>query len=163
MPNRTAIYPGSFDPVTYGHIDVVERGLKIFDKIIIVVAKGSTKKSLFSVEARIDMLRKAFSDNKNVEVDHWDGLLVKYAHEKKADAILRGLRAFSDFENEFQMATMNKHLYSKVDTYFVMTSEKYHYVSSQLVREVAGLGGSLDGIVPSFVEDRLAMTLKENK
>ena len=157
---KLAIYPGSFDPVTLGHVDVVERSLSIFDEIIVLIAESSQKKSLFSVGERKALLQETFKKEKRVSVDTWDGLLVTYASQKKAQAIIRGLRAVSDFEYEFQMAAMNKRLSSKIDTFFMMTSEDTYFVSSHLVREVAKLGGALKNIVPSHVEQKLKEKFK---
>ena len=157
---RIAIYPGSFDPVTYGHIDVIERGLSVFDEIVALIAESRQKKSLFSTAEKKDMLKEIFKGQKRVQVDDWSKLLMDYASRKKAVAILRGLRAVSDFEYEFQMASMNKKLYPQIDTFFVMTSEQYHYVSSRLVREVGSLGGSLKDIVPPAVEQRVKEKFK---
>ncbi len=152
---KLAIYPGSFDPVTLGHVDVVERSLSIFDEIVVLIAESSQKKSLFTVGERKELLKETFKKEKRVIVDYWDGLLVDYASQKKAQAIIRGLRAVSDFEYEFQMAAMNKRLNSKIDTFFMMTSEDTYFVSSHLVREVAKLGGALKNIVPPHVEQKL--------
>ena len=157
---KLAIYPGSFDPVTLGHVDVVERSLSIFDEIIVLIAESSQKKSLFSVGERKALLQETFKKEKRVSVDTWDGLLVTYASQKKAQAIIRGLRAVSDFEYEFQMAAMNKRLSSKIDTFFMMTSEDTYFVSSHVVREVAKLGGALKNIVPSHVEQKLKEKFK---
>ena len=152
---KTALYPGSFDPVTQGHIDIVERGLTVFDEITVLIAESSQKKSLFSLSEKIEMLTEVFKDEPRVMVDSWPGLLMDYAVKKRASAILRGLRAVSDFEYEFQMASMNKRLYSDIETFFMMTGEKYYFISSHLVREVAGLGGALKDIVPPVVEKKL--------
>ena len=157
---RIAIYPGSFDPVTYGHVDVIERGLSVFDEIIVLIAESRQKKALFSTVEKKAMLREIFKNQSRVRVDAWSKLLMDYASQKKAVAILRGLRAVSDFEYEFQMASMNKKLYPKIDTFFVMTSEQYHYVSSRLVREVGSLGGSLKDIVSPAVEERVREKFK---
>lgn len=158
--SKLAIYPGSFDPVTLGHIDVVKRSLSVFDEVIVLIAESSQKKSLFSVGERRDLLQEAFKKEKCVVIDYWNGLLVDYASQKKAHAIIRGLRAVSDFEYEFQMAAMNKRLNPKIDTFFMMTSEDYYFVSSHLVREVAKLGGALKSIVPPHVEKRLKEKFK---
>ena len=157
---QLAIYPGSFDPVTSGHVDIVDRGLTIFDEIIVLIAQSSAKKGLFSLEERGEMLREVFREKPRVKIDNWDGLLVDYARIHKARAILRGLRAVSDFEYEFQMAAMNKRLNPKIDTFFMMTSEDTYFVSSHLVREVAKLGGALKHIVPPHVEQKLKEKFK---
>ena len=157
---KLAIYPGSFDPVTLGHVDVVKRSLNIFDEMIVLIAESSQKKSLFSVGERKELLQETFKKEKRVIIDTWDGLLVDYASQKKARAIIRGLRAVSDFEYEFQMAAMNKRLNPKIDTFFMMTSEDTYFVSSHLVREVAKLGGALKHIVPPHVEQKLKEKFK---
>jgi pantetheine-phosphate adenylyltransferase len=155
MAIRTAIYPGTFDPLTLGHIDIITRGSSLFDKIIVAVLRNVEKSPLFSVEERIEMLNEAFADRENVETDSFTGLLVDYAKEKKAAAIVRGIRAISDFEYEFQMALMNRRLAPSIETVFMMPAEEYSYVSSRLVKEVAELGGSVRGLVPAGVERRL--------
>lgn len=152
MKKGVAIYPGSFDPVTCGHIDIVKRALRLFDEVIVLIAESPDKKGLFSVAEKKEMLSDVFKTEKGVIIDQWEGLLMTYAEAKKADAILRGLRAVSDFEYEFQMASMNKKLCPNIDTLFMMTSENYSFVSSRLVREVARLGGNLKDIVPIEVE-----------
>ncbi|MBI3018039.1 MAG: pantetheine-phosphate adenylyltransferase [Deltaproteobacteria bacterium] len=152
---KLAIYPGSFDPVTLGHVDIVKRSLTIFDEVIVLIAESAQKKSLFNVGERRELLQEAFKKEKRVTLDTWKGLLMDYAAQKKACAIIRGLRAVSDFEYEFQMAAMNKRLNRKIDTFFMMTSEDYYFVSSHLVREVAKLGGALKNIVPPHVEKKL--------
>lgn len=155
MKKRVAIYPGSFDPVTNGHIDIVNRALRLFDKVIVLIAESPDKKGLFSVAEKKEMLSDVFKSEKRVIIDQWEGLLMAYAEAKSADAIFRGLRAVSDFEYEFQMASMNKRLCPTIDTIFMMTTENYSFVSSRLVREVARLGGNLKDIVPPEVEKRL--------
>ena len=141
MNKKTAVYPGSFDPITYGHLDIIERGLEVFDEIVIAVARNSEKKSLFSTEERIRHIEEAIGDNPKVTVDTFDGLLVDYVLSKGAKIILRGLRAVSDFEYEFQIAQMNHNLKSEVETVFMMTSVPYGYLSSSIVKEVASLKG----------------------
>ena len=157
---KLAIYPGSFDPVTLGHVNIVKRSLTIFDEVIVLIAESAQKKSLFNVGERRELLGEAFKKEKRVTIDYWNGLLMDYAAQKKACAIIRGLRAVSDFEYEFQMAAMNKRLNSKIDTFFMMTSEDYYFVSSHLVREVAKLGGALKNIVPPHVEKKLKEKFK---
>src|SRR3989338_4446295 len=157
---KLAIYPGSFDPVTLGHVNIVKRSLTIFDEVIVLIAESAQKKSLFNVGERRELLGEAFKKEKRVTIDYWNGLLVEYAAQKKAHAIIRGLRAVSDFEYEFQMAAMNKRLNSKIDTFFMMTSEDTYFVSSHLVREVAKLGGALNNIVPPHVEQKLKEKFK---
>jgi pantetheine-phosphate adenylyltransferase len=153
---RTAIYPGSFDPLTNGHLSLIQRGLKMFDKLIVAIAVNPKKTPLFSVEERKRLIRDAVGDDARVEVDAFEGLLVDYAKRRKARVVLRGLRAVSDFEFEFQLANMNRRLSSELETVFMMTGEDYFYISSNLVREVASLGGDLEGIVPPNVLVALA-------
>jgi pantetheine-phosphate adenylyltransferase len=138
---KTAIYPGSFDPVTNGHCDVVKRGLELFDKVIVAVAENGTKDPLFTIDERLEMLKETFKESPGVEVDSFDGLLVDYAASCKADAILRGLRAVSDFEYEFQMALMNRKLNKKIQTVFLMTGLRWIYISSSIIKEAAPFGG----------------------
>jgi len=159
MAIRTAIYPGTFDPLTLGHVDIIARGSALFDKIVVAVLRNVEKAPLFSVEDRIEMIQEAFADSKNVETDAFSGLLVDYARAKKATAIVRGIRAISDFEYEFQMALMNRRLAPSIETVFMMPAEEYSYVSSRLVKEVAELGGSVKGLVPAGVEQRLQQKL----
>jgi len=159
MAIRTAIYPGTFDPLTLGHVDIIARGSALFDKIVVAVVRNVEKSPLFSVEDRIEMIQEAFADSKNVETDAFSGLLVDYARAKKATAIVRGIRAISDFEYEFQMALMNRRLAPSIETVFMMPAEEYSYVSSRLVKEVAELGGSVKGLVPAGVERRLQQKL----
>jgi pantetheine-phosphate adenylyltransferase len=150
-----AIYPGSFDPLTNGHVDIIERGSRLFDRIVVAVLLNLDKSPLFSVAERVDIAREVFQGWANVEVDTFDGLLVEYARRKHASAIVRGLRAISDFEYEMQMALMNRRLNPDVETVFMMPAEPYTYVSSRLVKEVVALGGSVRGLVPETVERRL--------
>jgi pantetheine-phosphate adenylyltransferase len=150
-----AIYPGSFDPLTNGHVDIIERGSKLFDRIVIAILLNVEKAPLFTVQERVDIAREVFDKYPNVEVDTFDGLLVEYARRKRASVIVRGLRAISDFEYEMQMALMNRHLNPDVETVFMMPAETYTYVSSRLVKEVVALGGSVTNLVPSIVESRL--------
>jgi len=150
-----AIYPGSFDPLTNGHVDIIERGARLFDRIVVAILLNVEKAPLFTVAERVDIAREVFADNPKVEVDTFDGLLVEYARRKHAGVIVRGLRAISDFEYEMQMALMNRHLNPNVETVFMMPAEPYTYVSSRLVKEVAALGGSVTNLVPRLVEERL--------
>jgi pantetheine-phosphate adenylyltransferase len=155
-PNRLAIYPGSFDPLTNGHVDIIERGSRLFDRIVVAILVNSGKEPLFSVDERVAILREVFAGTPNVEVETFEGLLVDYARRRKAAAIVRGLRAVADFEYELQMALMNRHLSAEIETVFMMPSEQYTYVSSRLIKEIAALGGPLTGLVPPVVEARLA-------
>ncbi len=151
MSKRIAVYPGSFDPITYGHLDIIERGLDVFDEIVIAVARNSEKKSLFPTEERIRHIKETLGDNPRVSVDTFDGLLVDYVVAKGAKVILRGLRAVSDFEYEFQIAQMNHNLKNEIETLFMMTSVPYGYLSSSIVKEVASLHGSVESCVPPVV------------
>jgi pantetheine-phosphate adenylyltransferase len=157
---KVAIYPGSFDPITYGHIDIIERGLEIFDKMIVAIAENEEKRPLFSVEERIRMVKSCFKDTPNVIVDSFKGLLVNYVGKTNAKVILRGLRATSDFEYEFHMASMNRSLDTQLDTLFMMTSKDYFFVSSRTIKEVARLGGAVEGLVPDLVVRRLKEKFK---
>jgi len=152
---RIAIYPGSFDPLTNGHVDIIERGARIFDSIVVAVLANADKKPLFSEGERVQIIRDVFKDHPNVQVDTFDGLLVEYAQRKNASVIVRGLRAISDFEYEFQMALMNRHLAPGLETVFMMPAEQYTYISSRLIKEVFMLNGEIDGLVPKTVEERL--------
>lgn len=150
-----AIYPGSFDPLTNGHVDIIRRGSRVFDRIVVGILHNLDKSPLFTVAERVDIARDVFAGASNVEVDTFDGLLVEYARRKGASVIVRGLRAISDFEYEMQMALMNRHLNPHVETVFMMPAEPYTYVSSRLVKEVVALGGAVHGLVPEIVETRL--------
>jgi len=151
----TAIYPGSFDPPTNGHLDLIERGSHIFDELVVAILRNAEKTPLFSVGERRRMLEELTADFKNVRVDVFDGLTVDYAAGVKASAVLRGIRALSDYEYELQMALMNRKLRPDLETVFMMPAEQYSYLSSRLVREVARLGGTITGLVPDIVEHRL--------
>jgi len=155
MRSITAIYPGSFDPVTNGHLDLIARGARIFDKLVVAILRNLEKEPLFSAQERAEMLREVTREWSNVEIDLFDGLLVDYVRRRNAQVILRGIRAISDYEYEFQMALMNRRLEGTVETVFMMPAERYSYVSSRLVREVAQLGGPIEGLVPPLVVDRL--------
>lgn len=146
-----AVYPGSFDPVTNGHIDIIKRASGIFDRVIVGILNNDNKEPIFSVEERKKFLKKSTRDIKNVEIDSFSGLLVNYLKEKDSKVIIKGLRAVSDFEYEFQMALMNNKLAPEIETLFMMTSSKYSYLSSSIVKEVARLGGSLDDLVPKEI------------
>ncbi len=151
----TAIYPGSFDPITNGHLDLIERGSQLFDRLIVSILRNETKQPLFSVPERMEMLRDVVKVYANVEVDSFDGLLVDYAVRKSATVLLRGIRAISDYEYELQMALMNRRLRPELETVFLMAGEAYSFISSRLVKEVIGLGGNIAGLVPPSVEERL--------
>jgi pantetheine-phosphate adenylyltransferase len=155
MKNVLAIYPGSFDPVTNGHLDLIERGAKIFDRLVVSILRNFEKEPLFTVEERVEMLREVTRPWPNVEVNVFSGLLVEYARLRQANVILRGIRAVSDYEYELQMALMNRKLNPQVETVFMMPSVKYSYLSSRLVREIAQLNGSITDLVPPVVEERL--------
>jgi pantetheine-phosphate adenylyltransferase len=155
MKTSVAIYPGSFDPVTNGHLDLIERGEKMFDLVIVAVLKNAEKQPLFTVGERAEMLREVTRNWPGVEVDVFEGLLVDYARKRHAGVILRGIRAISDYEYELQMALMNRKLEPRLETVFMIPGEPYSYLSSRLVREIAQFGGPLDGFVPSVVEQRL--------
>jgi pantetheine-phosphate adenylyltransferase len=157
---KVAIYAGSFDPITYGHIDIIERGLEIFDKVIVAIANNVEKRSLFTIEERLKMTKTIFKETPNVIVDSFKGLLVDYVAKTNAKVILRGLRATSDFENEFHMASMNRSLNTHLDTLFMMTSKDYFFVSSRTIKEVARLGGGVEGLVPDLVVRRLKEKFK---
>lgn len=152
---RTAIYPGSFDPLTYGHVSLIERGLRVFGKIIVGIAINVRKSPLFSVEERVELIRGSFPDEERLEIDSFEGLLIDYAQKRDCQVILRGLRAVSDFEYELQMANMNRKLDNTIETMFMMTEESHFYVSSGLVKEVARFGGSVTDQVPDHVETAL--------
>ena len=155
MNDRIAIYPGSFDPLTNGHVDIIQRGSRLFDRIVVGILINVEKSPLFTIAERVDIGRNVFREWPNVEVDTFDGLLVDYARRKGANVIVRGLRAISDFEYEMQMALMNRRLNPDVETVFMMPAEPYTYVSSRLVKEVVALGGTVTGLVPRVVEERL--------
>lgn len=155
MPDIIAIYPGSFDPITNGHLDLIERGRQIFSHLVVALLTNLEKQPLFTVEERVEMLRLVTKGMPNVSVDTFSGLLVDYAMRKKARAILRGIRAFSDYEYELQMALMNRKLQPRVETVFLMPAESYVYLSSRLVKEIAQHGGEVKDLVPRVVEERL--------
>lgn len=163
MRHTIAIYPGSFDPPTLGHLNIVERGLGIFKKIIIAVAKNTTKESLFVPGERVRLLKEIYKKNLNVEVTFFHGLLVEYAKKKKAKVILRGLRTVADYEYELQMAFSNKSLNPDIDTVFLMTENRYSHISSTLIKEIAHFGGSLNKMVPPMVQKAVKSKLRELK
>jgi pantetheine-phosphate adenylyltransferase len=152
---KLAVYPGSFDPLTNGHVDIIERGTRLFDKIIVAILVNVDKSPLFSAQERVEIVREVFKGRPNVEVDTFDGLLVDYVTTRNADVIVRGLRALSDFETELQMALMNRRLNPRIETVYMMPAEQYTYISSRLIKEVFSLGGQVRGLVPAIVELRL--------
>jgi pantetheine-phosphate adenylyltransferase len=163
MSNQPAVYPGTFDPITNGHISIIKRGLKIFDKLIIAILKNPQKTSLFTIDERIEMISEATKGLPNIEIDTFDGLLVDYAVKKKSNVVLRGLRAMSDFEYEFQLALMNRKLNRSVQSFFLMTDYKWFYTSSTIVKEAASFGGDIDGLVPEIVKQRLVQKFNISK
>ncbi len=150
-----AVYPGSFDPLTNGHVDIIARGARLFDRIIVAILMNAEKEPLFSMDERVEIARAVFKSHANVEIDTFNGLLVDYVERRHAQVIVRGLRAVSDFEFEFQMALMNQRLDPKIETVFMMPAEQYTYISSRLIKEVFSLGGRVHGLVPDLVESRL--------
>lgn len=152
---KTAIYPGTFDPITNGHLDILERALEIFDRVVITVARNTAKHPLFTDDERVEMLKEVVRGYPNVEVDSFEGLVVEYARSKDAVALVRGLRAVSDFEYEFQMALMNRKIAEEITTVFLMPHEKYTYLNSTIVREIASLHGDVSQFVPEFVRRKL--------
>jgi|SRR3989338_3003414 len=152
---KTAVYPGSFDPVTNGHIDVIERALKIFDKVIVVIGDNPDKKPAFTTKERVDMLKESTKHLKNIEIDSFSGLLLDYVKSKGSKIIIRGLRAVSDFEFEFQRALLNRVVDGDVETIFIMTKENYVYLNSSIVKEMAMFKGKVNGLVPKIVEEKL--------
>jgi len=155
MKKNIAVYPGTFDPITNGHIDLVERSLGIFDEVIIALAPNPKKIPLFTTDERIEMIKTATKGLRNVKIDIFNGLLVDYAKKRNARAIIRGLRAVSDFEYEFQMALMNRRLNNKIETVFLMPSEEYSYLTSSIIKEIAAFKGSVNGLVPKVVANKL--------
>lgn len=151
MSGRIAIYPGTFDPITNGHLSILSRALKIFDKLIIAILNNPNKEPLFSIEERVEMMRDVLKNKPNIEIDYYDGLLVDYAVQKEANVIIRGLRALSDFEYEFQLSLMNRKLNRDVQSIFLMTDYKWFYISSTIIKEAASLGGDISGLVPPLV------------
>jgi pantetheine-phosphate adenylyltransferase len=156
---RTVIYPGSFDPLTNGHLDVVQRATKLFDKVIVAVAKNDSKNPLFSLAERLELVQSCVKHLPNVEADSFDGLLVSYVEKRSAQAIIRGLRAVSDFEFEFQLALMNRKLNERVETIFMMPKDTYTFLSSRIVKEIASLGGDVSSFVPPTVQKALTARL----
>ena len=162
-PHVIAIYPGSFDPITNGHLDLIQRGSRMFDRLIVSILRNDAKEPLFSVEERTEMLCEVLHVYPNVEVDSFDGLLVDHAAAHSATVLLRGIRAISDYEYELQMALMNRRLSPQIETVFMMAHEAYSFISSRLVKEVFGLGGNITGLVPPSVESRLQARLSKSK
>jgi pantetheine-phosphate adenylyltransferase len=157
---RIAVYPGAFDPITNGHVDIIERGLEIFDGVIVAIADNAQKKSLFTIDERVEMAKIALQDIPDVVVESFSSLLVDYVEKTNASVILRGLRATSDFEYEFHMAHMNKSLNRNLDTLFMMTGRDFFFISSRTIKEVASLGGDVNGFVPDIVAERLQKKFK---
>ncbi|MEW6077695.1 MAG: pantetheine-phosphate adenylyltransferase [Thermodesulfobacteriota bacterium] len=160
---KIAIYPGSFDPITNGHLDIVRRGLDIFDKIIVAVLHNPAKKALFTVEERIEMIEQSLADLPGAEADSFEGLLIDYAAQKKAAVILRGMRAVSDFDYEFQLSLMNRRLNRDIQTIFLVTGLRWIFTSSSIIKEAASFGGDVSGMVPPFVEERLIRKIAETR
>ena len=159
---RTAIYPGSFDPLTNGHLDVIERAVKLFDRVVVAVAKNDSKHPLFSLEDRLALVRETIKHMPNVEADSFDSLLVDYVKQRNAQAIVRGLRAISDFEFEFQLALMNRKLNEKVETIFMMPKDTYTFLSSRIIKEIARLNGDISAFVPAHVQAALKSKLAQH-
>ncbi len=160
---NSAVYPGSFDPITNGHLDIIERGAKMVDKLIVVVLVNKNKKPMFSLEERLDLIAKSVAHLPNVQVDCFEGLLVNYLCEKKINIVIRGLRAMSDFENEFQMALMNKKLCNHVETIFLVTKVEYSYLSSSAVKELALFDGEMKDLVPEYVYEKIIEKVERGK
>ncbi|HUT08341.1 MAG TPA: pantetheine-phosphate adenylyltransferase [Candidatus Latescibacteria bacterium] len=163
MPEMSAMYPGSFDPITNGHVDIIERGLRVFDRIIVAVLENPKKAPLFTTKERVRMIQDIFASKKEVEVRAFDGLLVDFARARGTGVVMRGLRAISDFEYEFQMALMNRNLAPDIETFFMMPNVNYSFLSSNLVREVAALGGSVEGLVPGPVARMLRDKVRKSQ
>ncbi|MEE9193942.1 MAG: pantetheine-phosphate adenylyltransferase [Thermodesulfobacteriota bacterium] len=159
--SRIVIYPGSFDPFTFGHLDIIERGSKVFDKMVVAVAHNVSKKTTFSIEERVEIIEEVFKNNDKVEVDSFKGLLVDYSKSKGTNIVLRGMRSVSDFEYEMQMAHANKSLDPELETVFMVTSSKYSHISSSLIMEIVSLGGSAGDLVPEIVEKKLKQKLQK--
>lgn len=153
--SKIAVCPGSFDPITYGHLDIIQRGAKVFDEVYVGVLNNSAKKSLFTVEERVELIKEATSHIPNVKVDSFEGLLVDYAKHRNAQVVIRGLRAVSDFEYEMQITSMNRLLNDDIETFFIMTKNQYSFLSSSIVKEVAKYGGDISELVPKVVQQKL--------
>jgi len=162
MPRKTAVYPGSFDPITYGHLDIINRALRIFDNIVVAVASNSSKNSLFPIDERLSLISAVLAGNDRVKVDTFDGLLVDYVLTQDATVIIRGLRAVSDFEYEFQLAQINRGITLEVETLFMMTSVPFSYLSSSVVKEISSLKGPVDNLVPPLVKKALEEKFNNN-
>ena len=160
---KIAVYPGSFDPITNGHLDIVYRALQFADELIIAILVNPEKKPLFTVKERINLIRSVIKENHRIKIDQFDGLLVDYARKRNARMILRGLRAVSDFDYEYQMALMNRRLEPQIETIFLVPAEQYTYLSSRLVKEIAHLGGSITGLVPKKVEEKIREKFDKKK
>jgi len=158
-----AIYPGSFDPITNGHLDLIQRGSRLFDRLIVSILRNETKSPLFSVQERMEMLCEVITEYPNVEVDSFNGLVVDYAEKRGAQVLMRGIRAISDYEYELQTASMNRRLRPELETVFLLANEAYSFISSRLVKEVFGLGGNISGLVPRSVEERLQRRMATTK
>lgn len=158
---RTAVYPGTFDPVTNGHIDIIERALKLFDKLYVLVGENPQKETTFNSQERVEMLKSALRHNNKIEVEHFEGLLLDYVKKKKSNVIVRGLRAISDFEYEFQRAQFNREFAKDIETIFIMTKDDYAFLSSSIIKEIAMFGGSVKGFVPKIVEKKLKEKFKK--
>ncbi|RKD27825.1 Phosphopantetheine adenylyltransferase [Caminicella sporogenes DSM 14501] len=152
---KIAVYPGSFDPITNGHLDIIKRSAKIFDKLVVAVLNNPNKKPIFNLDERVEMIKEATKDLNNVKIDYFSGLLIDYMNNINANIIVKGLRAISDFEYEFQMALMNRKLNENIETIFMMTNSEYSYLSSSLIKEVYKFGGSIEGLVPKIVVEKL--------
>jgi len=157
---RIAVYPGSFDPVTNGHLDIIHRALEFVDELVIAILVNPEKQALFTVKERMEMITNVLPENHRIQIDQFDGLLVEYARKKNARVIIRGLRAVTDFDYEFQMALMNRRLEAQIETVFLVPAEQYSYVSSRLVKEICALGGAVRGLVPEDVEKRMQKKLQ---
>lgn len=160
---RVAVYPGTFDPITLGHLDVIQRGSSIFDRLVVAVSRNPGKAPLFSLSERIEMIRESVTDLDNVDVDSFDGMVVDYVLSQQTNVILRGIRTVADFEYEFQMALTNRTLQTEIETVFVMASQQYSFLNSRLIKEIAGLGGDISTFVSERVSKRLTSKLRERE